>query len=133
MTIQPQDGFDWTHGLVGVLSAAVGAISGVVVSVWRVARIEPTIRMDFETSLKAAEQRMGQKIESMESDIDDKVEGLVTQFHDTFSAIRQKINDVEINAERSFVSKRDFDEWRSEYREDMRDLKLSIASIASKQ
>jgi len=50
-----------------------------------------------------------------------------------FSAIRQKINDVEINAERSFVSKRDFDEWRSEYREDMRDLKQSIASIAGKQ
>lgn len=132
--MQPQDsGFDWSHSIAGVIGAALGAISGFVASIWRVARIEPTIRMDFEASLKAAEQRMGQKIETAEQKAEEKLDGLVGQFHEAFAGMRQKINDVELGAERTFVSKRDFEEWRGEYREDMRDLKQSIANIASRQ
>ena len=46
--------------------------------------------------------------------------------------IRQRINEVELEAQRNFVAKPDFEDFRKEYREDMRDLKNSIAHISRK-
>lgn len=51
-------------------------------------------------------------------------------FGETLKGLRQKINDVELDTERRFVAKDDFNDFREEYREDMRDLKKKIDAMA---
>lgn len=109
--MQPQDGgFDWTHGITSFISVAFGAISGFAASIWRIARIEPTIREDFKATIDDAERR-----------VEEKIETLVSQIHETFSAIRQKINDVELGTARGFIAKSDFDDFKRELREELRE------------
>ena len=69
-------------------------------------------------------------ISESETKIEEKVDLARESFDETLKGLRQKINDVELNSERSFVAKGDFDDFRKEYREDMRDLKSSIAAIS---
>jgi hypothetical protein len=111
--------FEWAHVIVGVLSAFLGGVGGLIAGVWRVAHIEQAIREDFQKAISRAE-----------NGIEVKVEALVAQFHDTFQALRQKIGDVELETARGFVAKREFEDFRAEYREDMRDLKKSISEIS---
>lgn len=110
--------FEWAHLVIGAAAASFGAIGGLVAGVWRVARIEGQIKEDFKTC-----------IDDTKTEIEDKVENLVGQFQDTFAALRQKINDVELQTERLFVSKSGFDEFRKEYREDMANLMRKIDHI----
>ncbi len=51
---------------------------------------------------------------------------LANQFDETLKALRQKINDVELSTAKYFVAKGEFDDFRYEFREDMRDLKSKI-------
>jgi hypothetical protein len=110
---------DWVHLIIGLISAVFGAAGGLIAGVWRIAHIEQSIREDFQKAISRTEHQ-----------IEGKVEALVTQFQDTFQALRQKINDVEMDTVKGYVAKGDFDDFRAEYREDMRDLKGSIADIA---
>lgn len=61
--------------------------------------------------------------------IDTKVKEATGPFDETLRGLRQKINDVELDTERRFLQRGEFDDFRKEYREDIRDLKTSIASI----
>lgn len=99
---------DWVHLAVAVVSAIIGAFSGLVAGVWRVARIDQAIRIDFNDLMSAARTATNAKIET-----------LVGQFQDSFAALRQKINDVELNTEKHFMSKDGFAEFRDEYRRNM--------------
>jgi uncharacterized protein YjbJ (UPF0337 family) len=110
--------FEWAHLMIALSSAGVGALTGLVVGVWRVARIEGQIKDDFKNC-----------IQETKAEIEGRVEALVGQFQDTFAALRQKINDVELQTERLFVSKSGFDEFRKEYREDMASLMRKIDHI----
>lgn len=113
----PNDaGFDWWHGVIGLFGGLVGAASGFVAGVWRLARIEPNMKAEFEVNMNAAEQRVEKKIEEAEQRCETKVDGLAVQYHEAFSGIRQKINDVELNTERRFLSA----DFRQEHREDMK-------------
>jgi hypothetical protein len=121
--MQPQEtGFDWWHALSGMVGATVGAGSTLLTWIIRAARMEPTIRAE----IVAAEQRVEQKI-------DDKISEEIGHFRETLSGLREKINDVERDAEREFVRKKDFNDFRKEYREDMRDLKNNVARILGGQ
>lgn len=110
--------FEWVHLAIGVASAAFGAVGGLVAGVWRVARIEQGIRDDYV-----------RRIGALKDDIEVKVESLVGQFQDTFAALRQKINDVELQTEKLFMSKDGFNDFRREYREDMSNLMAKIDHI----
>lgn len=110
--------FEWMHVAIGLVSAIFGGGAGLVAGVWRVAHIEQKVRDDFKFC-----------IDETKREIEDKVEALVGQFHDTFSALRQKINDVELGMEKNFVSKDGFNEFRREYREDMASLMKKIDHI----
>lgn len=101
--------FEWIHVAIGLVSAIFGGGAGLATGVWRVARIEGKVRDEFK-----------QCIDETKREIEEKVEALVGQFQETFQALRQKINDVELESERGFVAKEGFDEFRREYREDMR-------------
>ena len=90
-----------------------------------ITRSETEMRTDFDAQIDNL-QRDISKIDRSASDRNDKMS---REFGETVAAVRQKINDVELNSERFFVAKGDFDDFRKEYREDMRDLKSSIAGL----
>lgn len=110
---------DMIHLAVALASALVGAVGGLITGVWRVARIEQEIRQDLtEQIAEAIRERDG------------RLKAIAEQFDETLKGLRQKINDVELSTERHFVAKMDFDDFRKEYRVDMRDLKQSIAELS---
>lgn len=113
--------FEWANLTIALASAGVGALTGLVVGVWHVARIEGQIKDDFKKC-----------IDETKTEIEGRVEALVGQFQDTFAALRQKINDVELQTERLFVSKSGFDEFRKEYRDDMKSLMKKIDHITAR-
>lgn len=137
--MQPQDaggGLEWGHALSGLIgSVGTGAIA-VIHWIYRSGGKEPTLRAEFKQSIIDAEQRVEEKIEASKKETETKVESLVTQFHDTFASLRQKISDVEMNAvtKKEFGDHRkevreDFQQSRKENREDFADLKRNIAKI----
>lgn len=109
---------EWAHVIFAASGAVVGAVGGLIAGVWRIARIEAGLEMSIQTGISASEKRF-----------EEKVDRAAEQFDETLRAMRQKINDVELDAVKNFVAKPDFDDFRREYREDMRDLKHSIANI----
>lgn len=112
---------EWAHVIFAAAGAFVGGVSGLVTGVWRVARIEGRLKLSFQTSINDCEKRF-----------EEKVDQATEQFDETLKGLRQKINSVELETARGFVPKGDFDDFRAEYREDMRDLKNSIAQIPRK-
>lgn len=73
-----------------------------------------------------SEERLKTEIAEARIEIEDKVDSATKAFDETLKGLRQKINDVELHAERRFLPRDDFNEFRDEYREDMRDLKAMI-------
>jgi uncharacterized protein YktB (UPF0637 family) len=110
--------FEWIHVAIGIISAFIGAVGGLIAGVWRVAHIEQKMREDFKVS-----------IDKLKDDNETKVESLVGQFEESFKALRQKINDVELNTEKHFLSKDGFNDFRREYREDMNKLMEKIDAM----
>ncbi len=121
--MQPQDTswFDWFH----VLAAAIGGLfSAVILSargVWKLSRIEKDIRKDFS-----------QEVAEAVHEFREQHEDLAVKFEETLKAMRQKVNDVELDLQKNFVSKANFAEFRQEYRDDMREIKGAIAAIAAR-
>ena len=118
--MQPQDanGIDWQHALYVFVGGAAGGIFGLVAGIWRMARFEPELRKDITQEIAEATHELHEKI-------DDEV----GHFDETLRGLREKINDVELHIERKFVGKEDFNSFREEWREDMRDLKKNIGTI----
>jgi len=110
---------EWAHVIFAGGGAIVGAVGGLIAGVWKVAHIEQDLRRDFGQDIAEATHEVGEKLSE-----------LASQFDETLKGLRQKINDVELETERRFLPKGDFDDFRNEYREDMRDLKDSIARIS---
>jgi hypothetical protein len=115
------DKLEWVHYAIGIISAAVGAAAGIFSGGWRLGRIEGRLKLNFQEAITMSEQRIEQKLEEAR-----------TSFDETLKGLRQKINDVELDTVKTFVAKGDFDDFRQEYREDMRDLKKSIEGLSRK-
>lgn len=118
------------HLIIAVIAASVAAVGGLIGGVWRVSRIEQGIRDDFKKDIADVENEARDRVIAAEARCAADIKAAGGIFDETLKGLRQKINDVELEMVRGFVSKPDFDEFRKEYREDMRDLKASIASIA---
>lgn len=118
--MQPQDanGIDWLHIFYVAVGGAVGGISGLLVGIWRMARFEPDLR-----------KKITQEISDATKPLHEKIENEVGNFDETLRGLREKINNVELHIERKFVGKEDFNGFRDEWREDMRDLKKNIGLI----
>ena len=109
---------EWAHVIIGIIGLIAGGAGGIFAGGWRMGRIEGRIKLHFQSSLAESEQKFLAKVEDE-----------TKAFEQTLLALRQKINDVELDTERRFLPRGDFDDFREEYREDMRDLKQSIAGI----
>jgi hypothetical protein len=110
--------FEWAHVIIGFVSALAGGGAGLIAGVWRVAHIEQELERGFQA-----------KISAVKDGLEEKVESLVVQFEESFKGLRQKINDVELQTERLFMSKDGFNDFRKEYREDMQSLMKKIDHI----
>lgn len=113
---------EWVHVAIAFGGAVFGAASGLIGGVWRVARIEQDVRRDVT-------QEIAEVVHEMRLAMGQ----IADQFDETLKGLRQKINDVELTTHKNFVSKPEFDDFRKEYREDMRDLKHSIAELRNNQ
>jgi hypothetical protein len=115
----PQDtNIDWLHIIFVVVGGAVGGISGLVAGIWRMARFEPELRRGIT-----------QEIAEATHELEERIENETGHFDETLRGLREKINTLELHIERKFVDKEDFNDFRKEWREDMRDLKTNVAAI----
>lgn len=110
---------EWINVALGLTGLVIGALTGMIAAVWRVSRIEQQVRNDLRQELAEEINEMSQKIAGM-ADI----------FDETLKGLRQKINDVELYVHKAFVGKPEFEDFRKEYREDIRDLKHIINELA---
>lgn len=107
------DSFHWEHFATGLIGVVIGAIGKVFLGGIRVGRIQGALEM---------------KIANSDKRTDEKLRTEIGAFDETLKGLRQKINDVELDVERRFLPKGDFNDFREEYREDMRDIKKLIRS-----
>ena len=123
---------DWLKIAVQSGAALLSGIAGLFIGVWQAghkrgkedAAIEERLRQEISDEIGRLREELMKAIAA----VADNRELLVGQFHDSFAAIRQKVKDVELDMERRFLEKGEFDDFRKEYREDMRDLKAMIAN-----
>src|SRR6266702_2179644 len=117
---------EWVHIALIVAGWMIGAAIGLVAGTWKfavtIAKIDKEIRKDFTDR----ESKLYDKIAGAIADREAKLSELAYQFDETLKALRQKINDVELSTSKYFVAKGEFDDFRSEFRVDMRDLKSKI-------
>jgi hypothetical protein len=114
--MQPQDaggGFDWAHAFSAFGGWIGGAITGLITGIWRLARIEPSIRADVDAKFLEIKQHVDDKVAETKAELDDKLEDLVQQFHEAFLGLRQQIS----NVEKTSVTKDDLNRFRDEYRD----------------
>lgn len=137
--MQPQDAGsgEWGNLLSGILGALFGGggIFGLLRWIYRAGGRQPELKAELEKSIQESEQRVEAKIDAAEKRNEDRVEQLVNQFHESFSALRQKINDVELGSARDFIDRIDkfrF-EMRADMRADMESLKRDIMELLRKQ
>lgn len=107
---------EWAHAIAAILGAIGGASAGIFAAGRWVGKIEPRLKLHVQNAVIEGEKR-----------IEDKVDEARESFDETLRALRQKINDVELDTEKRFLPKGEFNDFREEYREDMRDLKNLIA------
>jgi hypothetical protein len=105
----PMMNLEWAHVIIGAVSAIAGGAAGLIAGVWRVARIEGSLKLQFRKDLEMSERRIETKVDEARGSFDETLKGL-----------RQKINDVELDTERRFLPKESFDDFREEYRGDIR-------------
>jgi len=117
---------EWIHVVLIVTGWVIGAAVGLVAGTWKLAstvsKIEKEIRKDFSDR----ESKLYEKIAGAIADREARLGELANQFDETLKGLRQKINDVELSTTKNFVARGEFDDFRSEYREDMRDIKKGI-------
>lgn len=121
-------------------SAGVSLLSGAggwLLGIWRwgrnSAKNEQAVKDDYDGKINALRDQMRTAMAEFAKESDERNDALVKQFKEAFDGIRRQIDDHKLDSEKRFTLKDDFREFREEYREDMRDLKASIAVIAQRQ
>lgn len=97
---------EWAQPAIAIIGAICGAATGIFMGGRRVGKIESGLSLNFK-----------QAINESKKEIEDKVEQARKSFDETLKGLRQKINDVELDTARGFVSKGDFADFREEYRD----------------
>ncbi len=120
---------EWTNVIIGLVSLIFGGLGGLIGGVWRVAKIEGHLKLYFKKNLDQFET----KSDETDRKLEDKMDRTINAFGETVRALREKINLVEKDMIQNYVAKEDFNDFRIEYREDMRDLKKKIEQIPNKE
>lgn len=119
---------DWLKPAVDVGIALVAGLSGSWLTAYRMgrrtakdeagvtARIEGA-KFEFDKKLGEQTKQLEATVRESEKNIEENVQQLTHEFGETFKAMRQKINDVELASERTFLKKGEFEDFRKEYRD----------------
>lgn len=125
---------EWTDiALKAAISLASG-VGGLFFGVWKWGRYSATagqaVKDDYDAKIGELRKEMREAMAAQAHKSGGSVDLLVSQFKETFDGIRRQIDEHRFYTEKDFMKKEDFRDFRDEYREDMRDLKASIAQIS---
>lgn len=130
--VAPNDSFGWFNAILAAISALAGSITGLVAGTWRVARIEPRMKLEFIRDLANVENDLRDQIEQHNRESGMRSDLLVEQFQESFAGLRRQLDEHRLHTEQKFMRKEDFRDFRDEYREDMREIKDSIKDLGKK-
>ncbi len=119
------------------IKAAIGLASGfggMLVGAWKwgqqTAKKEQAVKDDYTKMVGDLREEVRTAMTAFAKDANNRNDALVDQFKESFDGIRRQIDEHRFYTEKEFLKKEDFRDFRDEYREDMRDLKASIAGIS---
>ena len=121
---------DWIDLAIKVVAALGGAILGAITAVWKLGRYSANAENSVDKRISALREEMRIDMAAHAKTADSSRELLVEQFKESFDGMRRQIDEHRYYTEKDFLKKEDFKDFRDEYREDMRDIKTAIASIA---
>lgn len=114
----------------------LSGLGGLVVGAWKWGRssaiAEHRLKVEFNDKIDVLREQTRTSMSAYEKQADARNDLLIQQFKESFEGIRRQIDDNRLDAERRFLPKNDFREWREEYRQDMRDIKESIAEVTKR-
>lgn len=130
-------GGDWTDIAVKGGISLISGFCGLLLGVWKWGRssatAEQAVKDDYDAKIAMLREEMRTAMTSHAQRTDDGKELLVTQFKESFEGLRRQMDEHRFYTEKDFMKKEDFRDFREEYRDDMRDLKASIAQITRTQ
>ena len=130
-------GGEWTDIALKAGISLVSGFGGLLLGVWKWGRssaeTEQAVKNDYDAKIRALREEVRTAIMTHAEKTDDGKELLVGQFKESFDGLRRQMDEHRFYTEKDFMKKEDFRDFREEYRDDMRDLKASIAAIARTQ
>ena len=123
-------GGEWTEIVLKAAIALTGGIGGLFIGVWKWGRSSAKKEQLFKNQITALREEVRNEMATHVRKIEDGHDDLVNHFEESFNGMRRQFDEHKYYTEKDFMKKEDFKDFREEYREDMRDLKASIAGIA---
>lgn len=124
---------DWPRIAFEATASLVSAVGGLLVGAWqygrRSAKREHAIKDDYQAQIEAVHMELSTAMHGIEQENAERLRMLVDQFQEAFAGLRRQIDDSRLHTETNFLRKDAFREFRDEYREDMRDLKIKIDEL----
>lgn len=130
---------DWNWQNLGVQVGVpfASGMGGWLIGIWRwgrdSAKKEQAVKDDYDGKINSLREEVRTAMTAFAKDANNRNDALVDQFKESFDGIRRQMDEHRFYTEKDFMKKEDFRDFRDEYREDMRDLKASIATIAQRQ
>ena len=128
---------DWADLAIKAGISLASGFGGMILGAWQwgrsSAKKEQSVKDDYDTKIRALREEMRAVMATHAQKADDGKDMLTDQFKEAFDGLRRQMDEHRFYTEKDFMKKEDFRDFREEYRDDMRDLKASIAAIARQQ
>lgn len=125
---------DWIRiavdAAIGLGSGAASLLASAVHYGRRGAKREQKVKDDYDLKIGGLRDEVRSDMTRIEKSTNESRETLVGQFKESFDGIRRQFDEHRFSTEKDFMRKEDFRDFREEYREDMRELKATIAILA---
>lgn len=126
-------GGEWIEIAIKGIIALAGGIGGLFIGVWKWGKSSGKAEQAVRNQITALREEVRKEMTAHIQHIQEGHDDLVNHFEESFNGIRRQHDDHKLDVEKRFMLKDDFKDFREEYRQDMRDLKATIAGIAGKQ
>ena len=128
---------EWADLAIKAGISLASGFGGMILGAWQwgrsSAKKEHAVKDDYDTKIRTLREEMRIAMVTHAQKADDGKDLLTDQFKEAFEGLRRQMDEHRYYTEKDFMKKEDFRDFREEYRDDMRDLKASIASIARQQ
>lgn len=128
---------DWADLAIKAGISLASGFGGMILGAWQwgrsSAKKEHAVKDDYDAKIRALREEMRTVMATHAEKSSDSNDLLVDQFKEAFDGLRRQMDEHRFYTEKDFMKKEDFRDFREEYRDDMRDLKASIAAIARQQ